>query len=63
MHATEPKEGKIELIADSDGLLLIDLERLRAINALGDMMIATRPSGFMVKRVTSCAVQGSYRSS
>lgn len=50
MHATEPKEGKIELIADSDGLLLIDLERLRAINALGDMMIATRPSGFMVKK-------------
>ena len=50
MHATAPKEGKIELIADSDGLLLIDLERLRAINALGDMMIATRPSGFMVKK-------------
>ena len=50
MHATAPKEGKIELIADTDGLLLIDLERLRAINALGDMMIATRPSGFMVKK-------------
>ena len=50
MHASEPKEGKIELIADTDGLLLIDLERLRAINALGDMMIATRPSGFMVKK-------------
>lgn len=49
MHATEPKEGKIELIADSDGLLLIDVERLRAINALGDMMIATRASGFVVK--------------
>ena len=50
MHATAPKEGKIELIADIDGLLLIDLEKLRAINALGDMMIATRPSGFMVKK-------------
>ena len=50
MHATEPKEGKIELIADTDGLLLIDLERLRAINALGDMMIATRHPGFMVKK-------------
>lgn len=50
MHATAPKEGKIELIADTDGLLLIDLERLRAINALGDMMIAARPSGFMVKK-------------
>ena len=50
MHATAPKEGKIELIADMDGLLLIDLERLQAINALGDMMIATRPSGFMVHK-------------
>ncbi len=50
MRATEPKEGKIELIAESDGLLLIDLERLRAINSLGDMMIATRQSGFMVKK-------------
>ena len=50
MSATEPKEGKIELIAERDGLLLIDLERLRDINALGDMMIATRASGFMVKK-------------
>ena len=50
MHATEPKEGKIELVADIDGLLLIDVERLRAVNALGDMMIATRASGFVVKK-------------
>lgn len=50
MHATPPKEGKIELIADCDGLLLIDLERLRAVNSLGEMMIATRPGGFVVKQ-------------
>ena len=50
MRATEPKEGKIELIAETDGLFLADLERLRAVNALGDMMIATRSSGFMVKK-------------
>ena len=50
MTASEPKEGKIELTADCDGLLLIDLERLHAINALGDMMIASRHSGFMVKK-------------
>lgn len=50
MHATGPKEGKIELVADRDGLLLIDLERLRAVNSLGEMMIATRPSGFVVKK-------------
>ena len=50
MHATEPKEGKIELIADMDGLLLIDIERLRAVNALPEMMIATRASGFVVRQ-------------
>ena len=50
MHATEPKEGKIELIADKDGLLMIDVERLNAINALGDMMIASRHGGFAVKK-------------
>ena len=50
MHATEPREGKIELVADIDGLLLVDVERLRAINSLGEMMIATRASGFVVRR-------------
>lgn len=50
MHATAPKEGKIELIADEDGLLLVDVERLRAVNALGEMMIATRAGGFPVKK-------------
>lgn len=50
MHASAPKEGKIELIADEDGLLLIDLEHLRAVNSLGEMMIATRASGFLVKK-------------
>lgn len=50
MHPTEPKEGKIELVADTDGLLLIDIEHLRAVNSLGEMLIATRPSGFVVKK-------------
>ena len=50
MRATEPKEGKIELIADADGLFLVDRDRLNAINALGRMMIATRFSGFPVKK-------------
>lgn len=50
MHATGPKEGKIELVADCDGLFLADLERLRAVNAVGEMMIATRSSGFAVKK-------------
>ena len=49
MHPTEPKEGKIELIADIDGLFMADLQKLRAVNSLGRMMIATRSSGFPVK--------------
>lgn len=48
MHPTEPKEGKIELISDIDGLFMVDIEHLRAVNMLGDMMIATLPSGFRV---------------
>jgi len=49
MRATEPKEGKIELIATVDGLLLGDSERLHAVNRLGEMMVATRALGFPVK--------------
>ena len=50
MTASEPKEGKIELTADCDGLFLADAGRIRAVNALGRMMIATRSSGFGVKK-------------
>ena len=50
MYATEPKEGKIELIANRDGLLMVDTKRLRVINSIGGMMIATRSSGTPVKK-------------
>jgi hypothetical protein len=50
MHATGPHEGKIELIADTDGLLMVDTGRLRAVNSLGEMMIATRVSGYPVHK-------------
>ena len=43
------KEGKIELKADCDGLLLVDVPRLDQINLLGDIMVATRHSGTAVK--------------
>ena len=49
MSASEPKEGKIELTAARDGLFLVDREKLRAVNSLGRMMIATRPGGVAVK--------------
>ncbi len=50
MHPTDVSEGKIELIADIDGLLKIDRAKLLAINSLGDMMIASRQGDFPVKK-------------
>ena len=42
MHCTEAKEGKVELIADKDGLFEVDTERLCAVNGIDELMIATR---------------------
>ena len=50
MSGSKVKEGKIELIADVDGLLQIDVDRLNKINSLGEMMIATRHNNFPVKK-------------
>lgn len=50
MTATEPKEGKIELIAEHDGVVVVNVEKLNAVNALGEMMIATRHGGFTVRK-------------
>lgn len=50
MRASEIKEGKIEIIADIDGLFKIDREKLIGINRLDDMMIATRHSNLPVKK-------------
>ena len=49
MSGTEIKEGKIELIAQCDGLLKINVEKLNQINALGKIAIAARHSNFPVK--------------
>jgi molybdenum cofactor synthesis domain-containing protein len=49
MHPTAVKEGKIELIADIDGLFRVDRERLAAVNATDDVMIATRHGNTAVK--------------
>jgi molybdopterin biosynthesis enzyme len=49
MHPSEVKEGKIEVIADCDGLLKIDREKLKKVNGLGEMMIATRHGNTCVK--------------
>ena len=50
MHGSDIKEGKIELIADCDGLLKIRRDALQAVNSLGEMMIASRHGDFPVRR-------------
>ena len=50
IHGTEPKEGKIELIADCDGLLKINREALLAVNRTPQMMIATIHGDLPVKK-------------
>ncbi len=48
MHCTDVKEGKVELIADADGLFEVDTERLYAVNDNNELMIATRHTGTAV---------------
>lgn len=49
MHPTPVKEGKIELIADRDGLFRVDVERLNAVNDVDQIMVATRHTNTPVK--------------
>ena len=49
MRATGPKEGKIELFAETDGVLKISEEKRLAVNSLGNMMIVTRHNNIPVK--------------
>ncbi len=44
------KEGKVELIAECDGLLKIDKEKLYKVNSFGQMMIATVRNNYPVKK-------------
>lgn len=50
MKPSSVKEGKIEVIADADGLFKIDSERLYEINSLGEMIIATRHGNSIVRK-------------
>ena len=50
MHPTDVKEGKIELVADCDGLFRVDVPRLDAINEIDEIMIATRHNNTPVKK-------------
>ena len=46
----EPKEGKINIIADRDGLLKINKDELLRFNMLGDVMCATLHNNTPVKK-------------
>lgn len=45
----EPKEGKVSIIAERDGLLKIDRDALLAFNMLGEVMCATLHDNTVVK--------------
>ena len=50
MRPGEIKEGKIEILADADGFFRVDVQRLQAVNRLGELMIATRRGNVPVKK-------------
>lgn len=50
MRPSAVKEGKISLTAEYDGLFRVDTKRLDAINAAGEIIIATRHGNFPVKK-------------
>lgn len=50
MKTSEVREGKIELIADIDGLFKVNKEKLYMVNHFSQMMIATRHGHTAVKK-------------
>lgn len=50
MGRSQVKEGKIEILAECDGLLKVNGRGLKAVNGLGEMMIASRHGDFPVKK-------------
>lgn len=50
MSGSEVKEGKIELLAQCDGLLKCDRDKLMSVNSIGEIMIASRHSNTPVKK-------------
>jgi hypothetical protein len=50
IHLGEPKEGKLNLYANRDGLLKINVGALTRINMLEDVMCATRHTNSLIKR-------------
>lgn len=49
-YQNQPKEGKIEIFADCDGVLRVDREALSTVNSFGRMMIASRHGDFSIRK-------------
>ncbi|MEL5941250.1 hypothetical protein WN865_17180, partial [Tetragenococcus halophilus] len=47
---SEIKEGKIEAIAEKQGVLTVDQKRLEIVNATGKTMIATKPNFYSLEK-------------
>lgn len=52
LKLTDPSEGRVNLVAEEDGLLEVDQDRLFRFNELGDLILATLPSGEFVREGT-----------
>ena len=50
IRSTSPKEGRINLVAEAEGLFTIRVDALDALNGLGEIVIASRHGGFAVKK-------------
>jgi len=55
LQPTEVKEGKIEAIAQEEGLLTVAEKRLNIVNATGETMIATRSNYYALKKGEAAA--------
>ena len=50
MHTSEVKEGKINFIAENDGIIKINVDILNKINGIGEIIVATRYTNSYVKK-------------
>ena len=52
LKLTDPSEGRVNLVAETDGMLAVDQELLFRFNELGDLILATLSSGDFVREGT-----------
>jgi molybdenum cofactor synthesis domain-containing protein len=50
LELTDPSEGRVNLVAKISGLLKVDVDLLFRFNSLGDLMMATLPTNWHVKK-------------